>query len=261
MAKARRVWAISGAETRLFVRNPTILLTAIGLPLLGVVFVGLVGGGEATGGEFTAYLINTLLQWALLLVIYYNLTTIFVSRREDGVFQRMATGEATSWEGAIGSAVPSIVVLVVQIIVGSILASAWFGSPAWTNPVYVVIAVVLGCTMMVALAAWTSSFTATVESAQYSTLPLFFALMILSGVSFSLALFPEALQRIAARTPLYAVGDLMSLGMSGTSLEPAEPVSFAQSWSAGFPALATLIIWTVIFIWLARSTMRFVKRR
>lgn len=257
----RRIWAIGLAETRLFTRNTTILLTALGLPLAMVAFMAGIMGGAADGSVFTTFLVNVLLQWALLLVIYYNLTTIFVARREDGVFQRMSTGEATAWEAVVGAALPSVGVLLIQVIVGGVGASFVFGFPPMTNPLFVILAVLLGCLLMIFLAAWTSSFTATVEGAQYSTMPLFFALLFFSGVNFNLDFLPEAVQAVAERTPLHAVGDLVSLGMSGALMGSANQVGFVASWSEGIGQLGVLIAWCFVFGLLARSSMRFNRRR
>lgn len=262
-AVLRRVWSISRAELRLFLRNPTILLTALGLPIVMVAFMGAVAGKGATGGLFTTFLVNTLLQWALLLVVYYNLTTVFVARREEGVFQRMSTGEATPWEAVTAAALPSLGVLLVQLVAGGVVASVVFGAPDLPNALLVVAATVLGAVTMVTLAAWTSSFTATVEGAQYSTLPVFFVLMFLSGLTFPLDFLPDALQRLATLTPLHAVADLVSLGMAGVPLgdEGGAPAGFMESWSPALEPLAALLVWTVVVTWIARRTMRFTRRR
>lgn len=257
----RRIGAVSVGEVRLFLRNPVIMGTALGLPLVMVVFFGAIMGDANSGSQFTTFLVNTLLQWALLLVVYYNLTTVFVARREEGVFQRMSTGEMTPWEGVIAAALPSVAIVVLQIIIGGVGASIAFGAPPLTNPVFVVLAIILGCAVMVCLAAWTSSFTSTVEGAQYSTMPLFFLLMFFSGVNFPLDFLPQAVQSIASCTPLYAVGDLMSLGLSGQTMNSDVHATFGQSWSQGLASLLVLVAWTVATVWLARSTMRFAKRR
>lgn len=263
-AAIRRVWSIGRAEGRLFLRNPTILLTALGLPVvMVVVFMGAVAGDASSGAGFTTFLVNTLLQWALLLVVYYNLTTIFVSRREDGVFQRMSTGEATPWEAVAAASLPSVAVLLTQLVAGGAVSAWVFGVPSMTNLPLVMTAALLGCVTMVAMAAWTSSFTSTVEGAQYSTLPVFFVLMFLSGLSFPLDFLSDTLQRIASLTPLHAVADLVSLGMSGVTLgaDASSTPGFAGSWSEALDPLAVLLAWTVVMVWLARTTMRFTRRR
>lgn len=256
----RRVRSIAMAEARLFLRNRTIAATALGLPLVMVVFFAAVGD-TADGAAFSTYLANTLLQWGLLLVVFYNLTTIFVARREDGVFQRMSTGEATPWEALSAASLPSLAVLLVQVVAGGTAAILAFGAPAMTNPLFILAAIALGSIIMVALAAWTSSFTTTVEGAQYSTLPGFFILMLLSGLTFPLDLLPEGLRTLATFTPLHAVAELVSVGMNGSRLGEVSSLSFQQSWGEGLRPLGVLVIWTVVTLWLARATMRFTRRR
>ncbi|MSS85134.1 ABC transporter permease [Actinomycetaceae bacterium WB03_NA08] len=257
----RRIRAVSVGEVRLFLRTPVIMGTALGLPLVMVVFFGAIMGDANSGSRFTTFLVNTLLQWALLLVVYYNLTTVFVARREEGVFQRMSTGEVTPWEGVIAAALPSFVIVLLQIVIGGVSASIVFGMPPLTNLILVVCAVIMGCIVMVSLAAWTASFTSTVEGAQYSTMPLFFLMMFFSGVNFPLDFLPDAVQTVASYTPLYAVGELMSLGLSGYTTNSVETFDFIQSWSHGLTPLLVLLAWSIATVVLARSTMRFAKRR
>ena len=60
-----------------------------------VVIMGPMLGRDLIGPAFATFLTEMLATWSLLMVVYYNLTVIFVTRREEGVFQRMSTREAT----------------------------------------------------------------------------------------------------------------------------------------------------------------------
>ena len=111
----KRIYSIARAEVLLFVRNPTLLMTALLLPVVMVAVLAPSLGAAMEGASFSSFIVQTLAVWALLLIVYVNLTTIFVSRREDGVFQRMSTGEASPWEGMIAASVPSVVVTLVQV--------------------------------------------------------------------------------------------------------------------------------------------------
>ena len=123
----RRITAIGRAEIRLFVRNPTVLATAL---LFAPVTVGLMSpllGRDLTGPAFATFLVGMLATWSMLMVVYYNLTIIFVTRREEGVFQRMSTGEASPWEALVGACLPSAAVAVAQVVLGTAAAMALIG--------------------------------------------------------------------------------------------------------------------------------------
>ena len=82
-------------------------------------------GMELDGPSFIAKAIGI----TLILVAYYNLVTTFVARREELVLQRMRTGELTDGEILLGTAVPTLLVTVVQVVVvgvGVVCLSSFF---------------------------------------------------------------------------------------------------------------------------------------
>lgn len=211
----KRIVSISRAEVLLFVRNPTILLTALLLPVVMVAWMlapslGLV----MEGATFASFIVQTLAVWALLLIVYVNLTTIFVSRREDGVFQRMSTGEASPWEDDCG-----------ERAVGGGDAGAGhagrcgcsctdggIGGQSAAHP--------RGCPgagVPRGISAWTSRYTSTVEGAQFSTMPILMVLLFTSGSLIPVSVLPETLARLSEWTPFYAVNELIGIGMTGVS--------------------------------------------
>ena len=93
-------------------------------------------------------------------------------------------------------------------------------------------------------------------------MPLFLVLIFLSGTFLPAASMSEGLRAIAAGSPLYAMSDLVSLGMTGTSLDggiTAEGFTGTLI-AAGRPALC-LVCWCVAAWAIAGRTMRFARRR
>lgn len=260
-AAPRRVLAIGRAEFTLFWRNPTALLTALLMPIGMVVLLGPTLGNSLIGGRFTVFMVNTLALWSLLFVVYFTLTTVLVSRREEGMLQRMSTGEATSWEAVIGASLPTSVIAVVQILLGGIAASVAFAMPSVVNPLLPIVGILACLVVLIGLAAWTSSITSTVEGAQYSTMPLFMVLVFFSG-TIPLSLLPDAVGRIAEATPMYAMSDLISIGLIGVGgAGDSTPVGFLGSWAVAGRSLIVLGVWAALAVWIARSRMRFTRRR
>src|SRR3954453_18691858 len=91
----RRVLALASAEIRLLLRNRTAVVNSVLGPvaLLGsVAVINVSNGRELDGPRFIASAIGI----TLIMVVYYNLVTTFVARREALVLQRMRTGELTA---------------------------------------------------------------------------------------------------------------------------------------------------------------------
>ena len=173
----------------------------------------------------------------------------------------MSTGEASPWEALVGACLPSAAVAVAQVVLGTAAAMALMGMHSLANPLLMLVALVGGTVFLAATAAWSSTWTATVEGAQYSTMPLFLVLIFLSG-TFLPASMSEGLRAIAAGSPLYAMSDLVSLGMTGTSLDGGITAEGFTSTliAAGRPALC-LACWCVAAWAIAGRTMRFARRR
>src|SRR4051794_27624582 len=197
----RRVLALATAEIRLLLRNRTAAVYSLLGPVLFLVSAGAVtvsNGLELDGPG----LIVSAIGITLIFVAYYNLVTTFVARREELVLQRMRTGELTDAEVLLGTAVPTLLVTVVQVVlvaVGVVVLGKW---SAPVNVVLPLIALLGGGALMVVLAAVSTSFTRTVEAAQFTAMPLVLTATLLSGLSIPLSDFPEQAAQIARFLPL-----------------------------------------------------------
>ena len=255
----RRVLALAAAETRLLLRNRTAVVSSVLLPLALVAAVAAItvsNGGAVDGPGLVASAIGVTLTF----VTFYGLVTTFVARREELVLQRMRTGELTDAEILLGTAVPALLVTVVQIVLVAV-GVAVLGE--WSAPVDVVlplVALLAGGALMVLLAAVSTSFTRTVDAAQFTTLPLVMAATMLSGLLIPLSDFPEQLAQLARLLPLTPVVELSQLGLLGTTWD-GQPVDLAGAWAASPVPLAVLTGWSVGSAVVARLVFRWAPRR
>lgn len=255
----RRTWAMSRAEVSLYVRNRSIALTALLLTPLLVLANSPVILRDIDTISIPTVILQLVVNMSLMLVIYFNLTVIFVARREDGVFQRLDTGEATRWETVVATTVPSVVVLLLQVVCGLVLAGVIAKSWPISDPLLLLLTVLLALALFAGCAAFTSAYCRTVESAQYGALPGFLFFYFLSGIIIPLHLFPEPVPTISRWSPLVAVNHLLSLS-SGTDPLTNQSTSFLGGWAQAGQPLAALGLWTVLFVALARRHMRFNRR-
>src|SRR4051795_6962931 len=255
----RRVLALASAEIRLLLRNRTAAVYSLLGPVLLLGSVGAIdvsNGIELDGPGLVASAIGI----TLILVAYYNLVTTFVARREELVLQRMRTGELTDGEVLLGTAVPTLLVTVVQILVVGV-GVVVLGK--WSVPVDVVLpllALLGGGALMVVLAAVSTSFTRTVEAAQFTTLPLVLAATMLSGLLVPLSGFPEPVGQVFRFLPLNPVIELSRLGLVGETWN-GQGVDTAGAWTAAPLPLAVLAAGLLIGAIPARLVFRWAPRR
>lgn len=255
----RRVRSLAVAELKLLLRNRTAVFTAIGLPLLSVVALNAAGIGEEGDVPLAALAVVMLAGFSLLYVVYYNLVTAYVARREEHVLKRLRVGELTDAEVLAATALPSVLVGVVQIALTWAVVAVAFGIDLPVNAVLIVAGVLLGVVVFVLLAAASTTFTRNVETAQLSTLPLLFACMIFSGIIGPRDSFPDEVQAVAQLLPLSPVVDLVRLGLTGVAPDGGT-VGFAASWGeAALPAVIA-VAWIGVGVWAVRRWFRWEPR-
>ena len=258
MTAVARVTALGRAEGLLLRRNPTSLLIALASP------IGLLAFFRASGMDFGpgygATLVITMTAVALIFVVYYNLVTSLVARRQELVLKRLRTGELGDVEIIAGTAGPSVVIAWGQILISIVVAvlGADLGRPV--NPALVLIAVGLGTAVFVLLAAATTVLTASVELAQFTTTPFTVVPLLLSGVMVPLDQLPEAVQQVFRVLPLTPVVELLRLGLTGTTRNGGT-VGLAGSFAPAVLPLLVLAGWLVAAGWLTRRWFRWEPRR
>ncbi|WP_265522172.1 ABC transporter permease [Oerskovia flava] len=264
-ARLRRTGSLVRAETRLLLRNRTALFNGLALAPAMVAFLHVTGTFEALaaadpGASVGALALVSLACFALMFVVYYNLASAYVARREELVLKRLRTGQVTDAEILAGAATPAVVTLLGQLVLGGAAVALWIGLDVPTNLVLVLVALLGGTFVFTTLAAASTAFTRTLESAQLSTLPIMAVALLFSGVTLPLDVLPDPVQVIAQLTPLHAVAELLGTGLTGVGPDGAT-YSFVESFAAGAAPLAVLAAWCLAGAWLAGRYMSWEPRR
>jgi ABC-2 type transport system permease protein len=212
------------------------------------------------GDERPSALVVTAIGLSLVLTTYYNLVITFVARREQLVLQRMRTGELTDPEILLGTAAPTVLVTMVQIAVAAGGAVVIGDRSAPLDVVLPLVAVVGGSVLMLLLAAVTTAFTRTAESAQITTMPLALLATLLSGLYFPLTALPGAVAAAARFLPLTPIIELARLGLTGQTWDGVA-VDTAGAWAHALVPLAVLAGWLVMGAVIARRVFRWGPRR
>ncbi|WP_299529332.1 ABC transporter permease [uncultured Streptomyces sp.] len=251
-AAARRLTALGRAELILLVRNRTAIVVALLLPLVMIFAMrssldqldlggtGLtVAGATLTGG----------IGMVLVQVVYMNLVSAYVARREELVLKRLRTGEISDREILLGTALPSVALALAQCVVLVVAGAIAFDLSAPHRPDLLVAGLLLGFVLMSALAAATAVLTRTVQSSQLTTLPLFFVSLFGSGIFVPLAVFPDRLASVLELLPMTGVMTLVRHGWLGG-------VAGGELVTAGVTGLA----WTAFGVFAVRRWFRWDPR-
>ncbi|MFJ3724745.1 ABC transporter permease [Streptomyces sp. NPDC090045] len=245
-----RLAALGRSELTLLVRNRAALGMAFLMPLL-MVFVlrSSLSGAEGAQalGEAT---VTGGIGMVLVLVVYMNLVSAYVARREELVLKRLRTGEANDLEILAGTALPAAVLALGQIAVLAVAGAALLDVRLPRNPLLLVAAVLAGVVLLAGMSAVTSSVTRTVETAGLTTLPLFLVTALGSGLFMPADSLPDLAASLAELLPLSGVMTLVRAGWSGG----------AEAYDLLGAALNTLA-WVMITVFAVQKWFRWEPRR
>lgn len=238
----------------LMVRNRTTMIYGLLIPLLPLLLLFSVEADAYAG----AGMIATTLLFALIFPGYYNLLSMFVTRRDELVLKRLRTGEVRDAELITSMALPgAVITLAVAVLVVPIALAAGYELPV--NPLLLFVGVLLSVVTFAAFALWTASWTKTAEAAQLTSGPIM--LLALAG-TFAPAV-PESVGRWMELTPGAAVTQVVRVGWFGleASFNAEQPtLSFAQTWGEVLPAFGVLAAWALVAVVLAARSLRWEPR-
>ncbi|WP_256103763.1 ABC transporter permease [Streptomyces sp. ODS05-4] len=250
---ARRLGALARAELTLLVRNKYALFTAVLMPPLMVAVIRSALDQAALGGSGMSALEGALtggLAMMLVLVVYLNLTSAYVARREELVLKRLRTGEVTDGEIMAGTAMSAVAPALAQSVLMVLAGTVLLDMPAPRRPELLVPALLAGIVLLAALAGLTAAFTRTTESAQITTLPLLMVSAMGSGLFVPLETFPDTVASVCELLPLTGVTTLIRAGWLGSG-----------GGQGVLEAAVTTAAWVILSGYAARRWFRWEPRR
>ena len=251
---AHRVTRLARTNTTLMMRNKLTMSYAVLMPLLPLALLFLGERGDVDGASST---IATAFLMALMFPVYYNLLSMFVSRRDELVLKRLRTGEIRDGELVLSMALPGVAItLAVSVLTVVVAMTTGLRFPL--NPVLLLLGVLLATAAFAAFALWTASWTRTAEAAQMTSMPV----VVLATVGLLRGVFPESAQPWVDLLPGTALSNLLRISWFGrpADLGTTQRFDFLATWGEALPSLAVLAAWTVLAIWIAKRSMQWEPR-
>lgn len=261
----RRLLGLVRAEMTMLLRNkvavfyavamaPFMVLALSQMPSVQTMASAMPKGGLAT--MLTVMLAVT----GLSLSIYYNLTTAVVARRESLSLKRLRSGECSATEILTSVATPNLAIFLLQVVLVLAAVSATFGAPAFTNPVLLVLALLLGAVFFALASFVTGISTRNVEAAQLTTMPGILVFLAVSGLMIPLDMLPDSASTVVRLLPVAPITELLTLGLGGADLDK-QLHSFAGTWQAAAQPVAVMVAWIVLAAWYLGRHMAWEPRR
>nr|WP_296768079.1 ABC transporter permease [Rhodococcus sp. (in: high G+C Gram-positive bacteria)] len=244
VSSTARMSSLVGGETRLLRRNKLMLFNAFVMPILPFLLLIPMRLNDKLDQEQTMLFVSISLALILLFVIYYNVLSAAVARRDELVLKRLRTGEASDKEILTCLALPSMAIGVILFVAMTLVAWLVLGQAPPVNPLLLAVSVLGGSLLFVLLALVTTTFTKSSEAAQITSLPIVLVSML--GVGFtSVDWMPEWGQIATRFTPMSPVSELFRLGWGGEQYD-GTVVNFLDSFASSWQPLAILLGWIVL---------------
>ncbi|WP_420034645.1 ABC transporter permease [Streptomyces sp. cg28] len=250
---AGRLASLARAEFTLIGRSKGVLFTALFVPLVLPLSLSRSmdkGDLKDAGLNLGTVLISSAIAFSLLFAVYSALVSVYASRREELVLKRLRTGELRDLEILAGAAVPSVVIGLVQCATVAAVCAVALDAGAPSAPHLVLLGVLLGIPLCVTLAAFTTVFSRSVESAQVAAMPMLLVSMIGSGATVPLEMLPDRIAAVCEFLPLTPALTLVRGGWSGT-----------LSGGESLKAIAVAVAWIAIAVFAVQKRFRWEPRR
>jgi ABC-2 type transport system permease protein len=255
---ATKVAALALSETRLMLRNRTVAVSSVFLPIaMGALFAytfrSNIGDGDGGQSLVFASLVAAQLAVVVGMTVYVTATQTVVARRHSLVLKRMRTSGLPDAGLLVATLTPCVVIALVQLLL-FVPFDIYLGVAAMADPLAMVLAALGGLALALAAAMATTAVTATPERAQITTLPMVFVLL---GAAVAAAVLPvTGWWAAVAAVPGASIGLLVRFAFLGGAWEAG-----AGGLPAVLPALVALVAWPVVFWVLARRSFRWEPRR
>ncbi|MFR9676217.1 ABC transporter permease [Streptomyces sp. TR06-5] len=245
----RSLAALTRAELTLLLRNKTNVFTVLLVPaLLTVGMKPVFDTYELPPSAVVPMMAATALGFTLVMGIYSTLTSTYVVRREGYVLKRFRTGQAPDSVLLGGTAVPVILTSTAQALL-LVLGMGIVTGTVPHQPLLLLAGFALGVPLAVGLAAITSAWTRTAESAGVSVFPGMMLLFLTSGMLIPFSTMPDMVGDVAQFLPFTPVVELVKHGWSGEVV-----------WTHDLLRIASLMLWSALVLALARRVFRWEPR-
>jgi ABC-2 type transport system permease protein len=243
--------ALTLAEARMYVRDPSNAFFALAFPTVLLLALGLVMPGMRdpltdVPGMAHLRMIDVFVPITMALAMgTVSLTTfpaVFGAYREKGVLRRLSTTPLPASRLLVAQVAVNVVALVAAVLLSLLAGALVLGIAAPSQPLLVVAVFVLGAVQMIALGCLLAALVPSAGSANGVGMLLYFPMLFFAGVWLPGPLMPESLARFSGFVPLGAASQALEAAWFGDGLPARQMIVMA--------------VWTLVLVPLAARLFR-----
>lgn len=253
----RQMTTMVRMELLLLRRNMTATMLSVVTPLvMGILLVS----GRGYDTESGVARMSGVIGMVAVFCVHHHLTTAYASRRQEMVLKRLRAGLPSDRTILVGAASATIIVFLIQAALLVVYGVVVLDMPLPTNPLTMLVAMLLGAAVLAAFGAALSAVTRSSEAAMLTTLPSMLVFLMAPGVLVPLGALPESIERIASFMPMGPFTEILRTSWLGHEVGNDVAMGFAGTTTHALPWLLVLVAWLVIAAAITKRYFRWEPR-
>ena len=216
-----------GVEQKLFFRSPDVIIFNLAMPLVTFILITMIVGGRDAADSGLTYLQSSYVALSTVGICcsaFMSIPIAIVEHRSQGVLKRIYCSPCSPARLLTCDTIACGVMAVISTLIVTLAAVGFFGYRMEGSViVYAGIWLLTMCSMF-SIGLMVASLCRTTKSMNVATTLIYFPMLLLSGATVPVEIFPDALQAVAHMLPLGVGIELLksvSMGWYGGMAAPA----------------------------------------
>ena len=208
----KRFWTMYKVEQRLFFRSPDVILFNLIMPLVTLLLIAMIAGGKPAADSGLTYLQSAYVALSTVGICcsaFMSIPITMVQNRAQGVLRRMYCSPCSPARLLACDTLASGVMAVLSTLLLTVAAVGVFGYRMQGHAALYAAAWLLTLCAMFSIGLLVASLCRTTQSMNVATSALYFPMLLLSGATIPLEVFPGWFQPVARLLPLGVGIDLL----------------------------------------------------
>ena len=208
----KRFWKMYQVEQKIFFRSPDVILFCLAMPLLVFIVITMITGGKNAADSGLTYLQSAYVSLSTVGICcsaFMSIPITIVECRAQGILRRMYCSPCSPARLLACDTICSGVMAILSTLILTVAAVVVFGYRMEGNVFAYLAAWLLTMISMFSIGLMVASLCRTTKSMNVATSLLYFPMLLFSGATIPVEVFPAWFQAIAKLMPLGAGIDLL----------------------------------------------------
>ena len=223
----KRFWNMYRVEQKMFFRSPDVILFNLAMPLVALILIAMIAGNKSASDSGLTYLQSAYVALSTVGICcsaFMSIPISIVESRARGVLRRMYCSPCSPARLLACDALCSAVMAALSTLILTVAAVVVFGFRMQGSVLVYIALWLLTMISMFSIGLMVAGLCRTTKSMNVATSLLYFPMLLFSGATIPLEVFPKGFQAVAKLMPLGVGIDLLKSVSMGCYDKLAMPV-------------------------------------